>query len=232
MIPVYRYETLSRLKLFRGIDADAMEKLMEHLQPALQQYEKDDILLLSGQENHSIRILLDGQICASKISPGGQEVTMAHMGSGGMFGDVLSGSSTPSPVTITALSPCTVMAIPYERIIAGDSSPAHTQLLRNMVEIISDKYFSLSRRIDLLILKSLRAKLCSWLLEQSAQYGSSFVSGLTRVQLAAHLNCERSALSRELSRMCTEGLIKVDRNRFTLLDPAKIKIQYEGELAR
>ena len=54
--------------------------------------------------------------------------------------------------------PCEVLLIPYERLLLSDGSPAHQQTLRNLVRTISDKYFSLSRRIDLLVLKSLRAK--------------------------------------------------------------------------
>lgn len=224
---------LAQLPLFRGIVPDSLESLLKELCPTVHRCGKGDILLLAGQENHHIRILLEGHISANKISPGGHEVAITRMGPGGVFGDVLSGSSTPSPVTVTALEPCTVMALPYERVIIGGSGPAHTQLLRNLVGIISDKYFTLSRRVDLLILKSLRAKLCAWLLEQSRQMGSlSFTSSLNRMQLAAQLNCERSALSRELSRMCAEGLLKVERSHFTLLKPDEIEKQYEGELTQ
>ena len=201
------------------------------LSPTVQRYPAGDIILLSGQENASIRIVLEGSITASKISPGGQTVTMAHMQPGGIFGDVLSGSSTPSPVTVTAAAPCTILALPYERLmLPGCSDAAHCVLLRNLVEAISDKYFSLCRRVDLLILKSLRAKLCAWLLEQYHRAGCAmFSTPLTRAQLAEYLNCERSALSRELSRMQAEGLLETHRGSFKLLNLAAIQTQYEGE---
>ena len=224
---------LENLPLFEGIAPDALPALLDSLCPSLRRCEKGAILLLAGQENHHIHILLEGEISACKTSPGGQEVVITRMGPGGVFGDVLSGSSTPSPVTVTALTPCTLMALPYEKVIAGENSPARTQLLRNLVGIISDKYFSLSRRVDLLILKSLRAKLCAWLLEQAGpSLTPSFTSPMTRLQLAAYLNCERSALSRELGRMSAEGLIRVEKNHFTLLDTARIQKQYEGEPTR
>ena len=108
---------------------------------------------------------------------------------GGVFGDVLSGSSLASPVTVMASVPCEVLLIPYERLLLSDGSPAHQQTLRNLVRTISDKYFSLSRRID----------------------------------LADYLNCDRSALSRELSQMQRDGLLDTYKSSFKLLEPAVLK---------
>ena len=68
---------------------------------------------------------------------------------------------------MVASVPCEVLLIPYEQLLLSDGSPAHQQALRNLVRTISDKYFSLSRRVDLLVLKSLRAKVCAYLLSES-----------------------------------------------------------------
>lgn len=79
---------------------------------------------------------------------------------GGVFGDVLGGSSLASPVTVLAATACEVL-VPYEQLLLSDGSPAHQRVLQNLVRTISDKYFLLSRRVDLLVLKSLRAKVCA-----------------------------------------------------------------------
>ena len=143
---------------------------------------------------------------------------------GGVFGDVLSGSSLASPVTVMASVPCEVLLIPYERLLLSDGSPAHQQTLRNLVRTISDKYFSLSRRIDLLVLKSLRAKVCAYLLSEAERAGSlTFSIPFSRIQLADYLNCDRSALSRELSQMQRDGLLDTCKSSFKLLEPAVLK---------
>ena len=93
------------------------------------------------------------------------------------------------------------------------------QLLQNLVAAIGAKYLALDRRLELLICKSLRARIGGWLLDQAAAAGSdTFTVPLTRAALAAYLNCDRSALSRELSRMQREGLIETWRGSFRLLD--------------
>ena len=50
---------------------------------------------------------------------------------------------------------------------------------------------------------------------------------LTRAGLAEYLNCDRSALSRELSRMQQEGLIETYRGSFKILDVARLRAQYQ-----
>ena len=139
---------------------------------------------------------------------------------GGVFGDVLGGSSLSSPVTVLAAAPCEVLLLPYERLLLSDGSPAHQRVVQNLVRTISDKYFSLSRRIDLLVMKSLRAKVAAYLLSEAARAHSlTFSIPFSRIQLADYLNCDRSALSRELSTMQREGLIDTYRSSFKLLEP-------------
>ena len=171
-----------------------------------------------------VGIVLSGELEAYRPGPQGARIPITHMEPGGVFGDVLSGSSLASPVTVMASVPCEVLLIPYERLLLSDGSPAHQQTLRNLVRTISDKYFSLSRRIDLLVLKSLRAKVCAYLLSEAERAGSlTFSIPFSRIQLADYLNCDRSALSRELSQMQRDGLLDTYKSSFKLLEPAVLK---------
>ena len=96
--------------------------------------------------------------------------------------------------------------------------------MQNLVLTISDKYFALDRRVELLICKSLRARISLWLLDEAHRAGSdTFTTPLTRAGLAEYLNCDRSALSRELSRMQHDGLIETWRSSFKLLDKGRLK---------
>ena len=151
-------------------------------------------------------------------------IPIAQVEPGGVFGDVLGGSSLSSPVTVLAAAPCEVLLLPYERLLLSDGSPAHQQTLRNLVRTISDKYFSLSRRVDLLLLKSLRAKVCAYLLsEAEAHHSLTFTVPYSRIQLADYLNCDRSALSRELSLMQRDGLLETYRSSFKIMDAEALR---------
>ena len=190
----------------------------------LTQKEFAALLYLARHPNRRVGIVLSGELEAYRPGPQGARIPITHMEPGGVFGDVLSGSSLASPVTVMASVPCEVLLIPYERLLLSDGSPAHQQTLRNLVRTISDKYFSLSRRIDLLVLKSLRAKVCAYLLSEAERAGSlTFSIPFSRIQLADYLNCDRSALSRELSQMQRDGLLDTYKSSFKLLEPKVLK---------
>lgn len=72
----------------------------------------------------------------------------------------------------------------------------------------------------MMLRKSLRERLTLFLKDQSAQQQSPmFTIPLRRNELAEHLNVDRTALSRELSKMKSDHLIDYHRNSFRLLEP-------------
>ena len=145
-------------RLLSGLDVPGLQQLLRCFAPAKRSFARGEILLLAGYENREIGILLEGQIEAVKTTADGTSVSITHMGPGGIFGDVLSGSHQKSPVTILARTECTALFLPYEKILhpCKELHSCHSLLLQNLVSTISDKYFTLNHRIDLLILKSLR----------------------------------------------------------------------------
>lgn len=224
------YPLLARTPLFAGLSGPGLARLMECFSPAVRRFEKGEVLLLAGFENRDIGILLEGGATAVKTTPDGGSVAITDLAPGSVFGDVLAGCTVKSPVTILARTACKAMFVPCQKLLCPCAAmhPEHTRLMQNLVSTISEKYFSLSRRVDLLILKSLRAKLCAFLLGRAAAAGAdTFSVPLSRAGLAEYLNCERSALCRELSRMRAEGLIETYKNSFKLLDKAALQRQYE-----
>ena len=214
---------LQSTSLFTGIPTDQLQVLLAQLGAVVRSYGKGEALVLAGEPNRRVGVVLTGMLEAYRPAPGGARIPITHMEPGGVFGDVLGGSSLASPVTVLAAAPCEVLLIPYERLLLSDGSPAHQRALQNLVRTISDKYFALDRRLELICCKSLRGRICMWLLEQRERCGAdTFSTAMTRTELAAFLNCDRSALSRELSRMQEEGLIELFRGSFKLPDPERL----------
>lgn len=217
---------LLRTPLFSGFTAREAEQLLPALAPLVKQYQKGEILLMAGYENRDVCIVLNGEASAAKQTRGGGSFTAGRIAAGEIFGDVLAGSHTKSPVTVTALSRCTVMRLPWPNLLGATVQNAglHRRLLANLVALIAGKYFALDTRLDLLLINGLRRRIATFLLLQAKQQGTnSFAIALNRQELAGYLGCERSALSRELSRMSKLGLIALNKNRFTLLQPQKLQ---------
>ena len=198
---------LCSTSLFNGLTAEELQTLLSQLGAVVRSYGKGEALVLAGEPSRRVGIVLNGELEAYRPGPQGTRIPITHMEPGGVFGDVLGGSSRTSPVTVVASAPCEVLLIPYEQLLLSDG-----------------KYFSLSRRIDLLVLKSLRAKVCAYLLSEAERAGSlTFSIPFSRIQLADYLNCDRSALSRELSQMQRDGLLDTYKSSFKLLKPEVLK---------
>ena len=193
---------LQTTTLFAGLSAAELSTLLSRLGGSVRSYGKGEALVLAGEPSRRVGIVLSGELEAYRPAPGGVRIPIAQVEPGG------------------AAAPCEVLLLPYERLLLSDGSPAHQRVVQNLVRTISDKYFSLSRRIDLLVMKSLRAKVAAYLLSEAARAHSlTFSIPFSRIQLADYLNCDRSALSRELSTMQKEGLIDTYRSSFKLLEP-------------
>ena len=220
------YETMRRTSLLRGMTDAELDTLMACFAPRVRRYTKGELLLMAGYETHEVGLVLEGAITASKPLADGSTVIMARMGPGGVFADVLAGGRSRSPVNVSAAESCLALYLPCEALLRPCAAlhSAHLKLLQNWLETISDKYFALDRRVELLICKSLRARISLWLLDEAHRAGSdTFTTPLTRAGLAEYLNCDRSALSRELSRMQHDGLIETWRSSFKLLDKDRLK---------
>lgn len=219
------FATLRKTSLLHGMTDAELAALMASLAPRVRRYDKGELLLMAGYETKEVGMILEGEITATKPMPDGTPVTMARMGPGGVFADVLAGGRSKSPVNVTAASSCLVLYLPCAALLrpGGEPNAAQWKLLQNWLETISSKYFALDRRLELLCCKSLRGRIGLWLLEQREQTGSdTFTITMTRAELAAYLNCDRSALSRELGRMQEDGLIELFRSTFKLPDPERL----------
>ena len=206
---------LAGLPLFAGIPTADIPPLLGSLSARTQSFCAGELILLAGWEAKEIGVVLEGAIEAERANPAGDALPITRMGPGGVFGDVLAGSHTPSPVTVRALSDCRVLFFSHRLLLSGQNGPAAGRMVQNLVGIISDKYFTLSARLDLLLCRRLRERILLFLRQNNA-HKAPVTLPMDRAAMAAWLGCERSALSRELSRMQAEGLLQIKKRQFYL----------------
>lgn len=99
------FDTLRKTRLLRGMTDAELTLLTESLAPRVRRYDKGELLLMAGYETKDVGIILEGEITATKLMPDGTPITMARMGPGGVFADVLAGGRSKSPVNVTAAVP-------------------------------------------------------------------------------------------------------------------------------
>lgn len=217
---------LLQTPLLAGFGRQEAESVVQGLAPVRKEYKKGETLLMAGYENTDICVVLSGEVDAVKSTRTGEEFLVAHIKNGGIFGDVLAGGNTKSPVTVRAASPCAVLRFCWPKILHTQCLPAnlHRRLLANLVALMSDKYFALNERLDLLLTHGLRRRLAAYLLEEAGRQGAlAFDIPYNRTALARYLGCERTALAREITGMVSAGLFKTCRTHFELLQPQALK---------
>ena len=108
------------------------------------------------------------------------------------------------------------------RAPGGTLSDADRVIAARLLTLAARKNLALSERIFCTSPKHIRERVSVYLAGQSARAGSRrFRIPYDRQQMADYLGVERTALSKELSKMRADGLIAFRKNEFTLLRGAE-----------
>ena len=163
-------------------------------------------------------MLLSGKIKAYRLNRQGEENLQSVLGPGSMFGDMLMATDNgKSPVTVEVTEDARVLFVPFDSIMAAGGEFGN-RLRVNLLHELSARYWALSRKVRYLSERSLRGRIALFLLDAARdQGGLTFTLPMTREAMASLLGVNRSALSRELSRMEKDGLVAVYRGSFRLL---------------
>lgn len=209
-------------RIFRGIDTKSIEPLIDALQVKCREVPRGSALLAQGDENKYICILLKGKAHAVRYTSEGRQVDYALLNEGALYGYALAFTRAhQSPVTVFTDSDCQILYFSYEQLLSTNL-PAAKLLLQNLIEELSEGYFSLQQRLHYLTCDTLREKITSYLHDQCNGSKDRFMIPLDRNALASYLYCDRSALCRELSRMKTEGIIWYKKNEFQFLKKSEL----------
>lgn len=220
-------QMLRQTPLFAGIPEEDIEKLSSCLGCKRAAFSRDEVVWLADDEVTACGVVLSGAVRAESISHFGSRSVLARHGVGAVFGNILMSTPDPrSPVDIIAAADTEVFFIPFRGLMASCANccDGHDRLRLNLLGDIARQYWALSQRIKYLSSKSLRAKLSWFLLDRSKDAGSAtFSTGCSRADLADILGANRSALSRELSRMKEQGIIDYYRDTFKILDFSRLE---------
>ena len=214
----YLSPALLSASLFEGLEPAKVAEFLKAARCRMESFPRGTILLGQGDRVTAAGVLLAGKIKAYRLNRQGEENLQSVMGPGGMFGDMLMATDNgQSPVTVEATEDARVLFVPFESIMAAQGEFGN-QLRVNLLHELSARYWALNRKVRYLSERSLRGRIALFLLDAARdQGGPTFTLPMTREAMASLLGVNRSALSRELSRMEKDGLVAVYRGSFRLL---------------
>ena len=187
----------------------------------LSTYSKGEIISAEGESLRNIGIILSGRVDIVKEDLWGNRTVLVHMEKDGLFGETfVCGADSMSVVNYEVSEDAKILFMDFERAMhsCNNTCPFHHTLIENMVGIIAEKNRALMRKVEVISKRNLREKILAYLSIQAQQNNSRYFEvPLGRVELAEFLCVDRSALTRELSKMKSEGIIDFDKNCFRLL---------------
>ena len=213
--------SLLKIALFSGITAAELPSLLNCLGVNQKKFVKNEYVFVAGQEITHVGIVLKGQVQIVKDDIMGNRMILSECGPLDLFAESFACAHVDhAPVSVLVTEPAEIMFIDCKRIITvcPGSCPFHTKLVENLLKVVADKNLLLNRKIEVISQRSIRDKLLAYFYAEAQKQNSrSFRVSFNRQELADYLCADRSALSRELSKLQAEGLVSCNGHDFELL---------------
>ncbi len=121
--------------LFSPFDAEQRRSLMEMFKS--KSFKKDEVLLRQGKKGSGLFLLLNGKLSVVTIKDDGQEVALAELGPGDVFGEMSLLTNSPITASITAETDCLVLRLSKKNF--DEVIMTHPQILELVAEISDER---------------------------------------------------------------------------------------------
>ena len=211
---------LAHTPLFRGATPEEVEAMLGCLGAERRAFARGELIYRTGDVVTALGLVLSGRVLIESGDFWGNVTVLGSAGPGEIFAETYACSpGEPLMVDVEAAEPTEVLFLDVSRVLqtCPRACGHHSRLIRALLALSAQKNLDLSRKIFHTAPKTIRGRLLAYLSYQALRAGSRrFTIPFDRQQLADYLNVDRSALSNELSKMRKEGLLEVEKNRFSL----------------
>lgn len=219
---------LASSKLFHAITEKERERILNCSKSREKHYSSGSYIFEQGGVPSRLFLLLEGQVQICKDFTSGKRDVLYLVEAGNVFGEIfLFGDKKHYWYDAVAVTDVKVLEMPWDFFyhFCSNACDHHKQLTQNMLEIMSENNFRITRKLHIVSTSSLRERLAIWLID--AMDESCVVElHMNREQLADFLGVARPSLSRELMRMQKDGLIEVSRKTIKICDKDAVEMLY------
>lgn len=210
---------LREIPLFKNLSQDDLNFLEDNIEIEEKTYPKGSYIFEQGEVKEDLYYLKKGSILVAKFDANGKRSIIQTFNNKGIFGEVYAYLKEPYDFSALAQKKSVVYHIKNFRNIINKSMPK--SFLLNYIDLLSKKCLILSQKNQINTQFTLRQKIGNFLLLEEED--GRVILNQTREDLADFLSTTRPSLSRELSKMMDEGIIKVDKKEIDILDMERIE---------
>lgn len=207
--------------LFRNMTEAELSACVAVLSAREKRYPRGSLILRAGESTENMGIVLTGSVTIESNNAWGGCTVLSHVGPGDFFAETYALLPNEAMlVDVRANEDCCILFLNLSGLLDAVFPAASWQqkLTANLLLVLTRKNLALTGRSFHTAPKTIRGRILSYLNAVSIQqHSTAFDIPFDRQQLADYLNVERTALSKELGKMRTEGLIRCRRNHFEIL---------------
>lgn len=213
-------EVVRKSRLFLDFTPEDFQELDARIAGKIKKYRKGDIIVGEGDPIKNVSLIMSGEVDVIRLFSEGEFAYVNKLKKNNTIGmDVAYRVGHNSYYFYKAATDVELYNIPltFIRERGHLSENLRVKLMTNILIILTHENIRNYNRLDILSTKSLRERIRTYLFYQSKKNGSkTFTIPFSREEMADFLCVNRSALSKELSRMKNEGIIDYHRNEFTI----------------
>lgn len=214
---------LNRVLAEHGLEEVLHPPLRPHM--SICPFEEGELVCSQGDPGHTLYVLIAGKLKIFTTSEEGKTLILSFKTPLELIGDIEYIRETDIMNTVEAMTPVTMLAIPY-RVLRqyGDHAP----LLQFLLKMITDKFFIKSASLSFNLLYPVEVRLASYLLSVSGGNGEGGEHSPSKrpVNLtdAAHLiGTSYRHVNRVIRQFCRDGLVERSRKGITVADRNKLQ---------
>ena len=204
--------------LFKDMNSEDLSNFLNMSNYIIKKYTKGSIIAFEGNECKNLGILLEGLLEVQTLFPSGKILTLTQLQPADIFGEaILFSKVNKYPATIRVTKDSKIMFIEKQNLISClTNCPG---VMKNFIELLSNKLLMLNKKVKMLSLESIRKKIGNFLIEEyKKQKTNTLKISLSREKMAEHLGIPRPSFSRELIKMRKEGIIEFDKKVIIIKD--------------
>jgi CRP/FNR family transcriptional regulator, dissimilatory nitrate respiration regulator len=210
--------TLKNTTLFKNFTEGDIISLFGRVPYKIEHYNKSDIILAEDEACNTLNLILEGSIEVQKMDSTGKVLIIAEFGTGEIFGEMLIfADRNTSPINAISKNKTAVLHMNKNAVIGLCQN--NSSFLMEYLRIISNKAMILNLKLKEVTLKTIRQKICEFILSQYKEQKSLTIHlNMTKKDWADKIGVQRPSLSRELIKMKEEGIIEYYKDIITIED--------------
>ena len=229
-----RVALLREMPIFAGLTEKDLVAIVADLR--LKEYGKDDLIFRQGDESREIYFVLKGKVRIYKISPSGNETSIAIFSTNDVIGELAAIDAEPRSAAAKAITPVTLLAMSQERFLSALQTMPRFAL--GLARLLSDKLRWTASYAESIAQFDAAGRLLHIILIHNERYGEAvepgkkfvFDLGLNQSDLASMVGARREWVNRILNEWRRRNLLEFDNGVITILDLPRVVAERDSRI--